>query len=99
MVNINLALEKADQSTKIAALLLTLIGACLAGCFAVTVLHDQAYLCAIAWAVAGIAGKMDYRSSMLERDVAAGVDTTLLISWIGLLVVGASNAAFSMFKK
>lgn len=97
-MNISLALEGATNSTKVAALILTLVLSCLAGCFAVVLYGDYAYLCAIAWAIAGVAGKMDVRSAQLSADVADGVNQALQYSWVGLLVVGAATAAVSMKK-
>lgn len=87
-MNISLALESYPLSTRVAALILTVVGACIAASFAAVVYADQVFVCAIAWALAGIAAKTDVRQDLLAVDVAQGVDEALRASSVGLLTLG-----------
>lgn len=98
-MNISVALEGSPDSTKVTALILTLVLSVQAGCSAVAFYQDQAYLCAIAWALAGIADKVDVRSGVLSADVAYGMTLALQYSWVGLLVIGGMSAVLSVMKK
>lgn len=59
----------------------------------------QFYLLAIAWAIAGIASKTDYRREKLGRDIADGVDDALQGLWIALLCVGVVGVLAGIRKK
>ncbi|CAB1118024.1 unnamed protein product [Ectocarpus sp. CCAP 1310/34] len=89
IVNINVALElRGDTGSELAALILSLVGAALGAAFISLVFHNQPYLLAVAWAIAGIASKQDYRFVQLGKDLSDGVNVALQGLWIGLLCIG-----------
>ncbi|CAN0280301.1 unnamed protein product [Ascophyllum nodosum] len=88
-VMVNMALEAQPLETRVAALLVAIIVAPLAALLVALVFDDQAYLCAIAWALAAIADKSDFRRTTLPSAVADGVNRALSVLWVTLLVFGA----------
>ncbi|CAM9359720.1 unnamed protein product [Discosporangium mesarthrocarpum] len=91
LVNINVALFDSSISAKLTALLLTLVGAALAAVFASTVFRDQVYLLAIAWAIAAVESKKDYREATLDPNTAQGINDALQGLWIALIVVAVGS--------
>ena len=85
MVNINVALELDDVSSQTAALILTIVGASFGASFAALIFYDQVFLLAVAWAIAGIAAKDEYRLEKLGKPVSDGVNEALKGLWIALL--------------
>lgn len=85
LVNINVALELDDVSSQTAALILTIVGASFGASFAALIFYDQVFLLAVAWAIAGIAAKDEYRLEKLGKPVSDGVNEALKGLWIALL--------------
>lgn len=85
LVNINVALELDDLSSQTAALILTIVGASFGASFAALLFYDQVYLLAVAWAIAGIAAKDDFRRERLGKPISDGVNEALKGLWIALL--------------
>lgn len=89
---INITLEARPLSTRVAAVVVTAVVASVAAGFAASVFYDRAYLCAIAWAMAAIADKRDFRREALPSGVAEGVEHAFSILSAALLVFGVSAA-------
>lgn len=94
-----MALESQTLSTRIAALVGTVVVATVAACFVALVLNDQSYLFAIAWGLASIADKGELRRETLSEAVADGVDRALRVLWVGLVVLGGVLAVSSMLAR
>lgn len=81
-----------------AALVLTVVGACLGATIAAVIFRDQVYLLAITWALAAIASKEKYRKEVLGAEIADGVREALTGLWIGLIVVGVISVFSGMMS-
>lgn len=98
-MNINVALDRPNLSTEVAGLILTVVGACLGATIAAVIFHDQVYLLAIAWALAAVASREDYRKAVLGQEIADGVREGIKGLWIGLLIVAVISVIHCMMKR
>lgn len=100
LVALNMTLEAQPLSTRVAALVVSIVFASLSATFAAFAFRAEAYLCAIAWAMAAIADKGEFRRETLPAAVADGVGRAFSVLSVALVVLGAalSIAGSSFFK-
>ena len=93
-------LEAQPLSTRVAALIVSIVFASLSATFAAFAFRGEAYLCAIAWAMAAISDKDEFRRETLPAAVADGVGRAFSVLSVALVVLGAalSIAGSSFFK-
>ncbi|CAM9537903.1 unnamed protein product, partial [Hapterophycus canaliculatus] len=99
IVNINVALELTDAGSELAAFILSVVAAAVAASYGSLIYHNQFYLLAIAWAIAGIAAKKNYRREALGQDLASGVNEALQGLWISLLCVAVLGVLAGMRQR
>ncbi|CAM9636307.1 unnamed protein product [Scytosiphon promiscuus] len=99
LVNINVALELTDAGSELAAFILSVVAAAVAASYGSLIFNNQFYLLAIAWAIAGIAAKKDYRREVLGGDIANGVNEALQGLWISLLCVAVLGVLAGMRQR
>lgn len=88
LVNVNMLIESDPLSSKVGALIVTVVVACVAAALAAVEYAAPVYLGAIAWALAGIANETGLRDRSLPPDMADGVNEALAGSCLVLIVIG-----------
>lgn len=97
---LNMVLESQPLSTRVAALLFSVVAGSVAAGVVASVFNDLSYLCAIAWAFAAIADNGDFRGETLPTaEVAEGFDCAFSVLWVALLVFGAFSVIVSKAVK